>query len=256
MGSLRLAIACDEAFCFYYQENIRELERAGFEVVCFSPLRDKELPVDISGIYIGGGYPELHAKKLAENKSMLVDIKRKVGFGMPIIAECGGFMYLMNSVDIRSEHDSFHNNETVNSGASSQGGADGYVVSQHSPETDSPVVEDAIKTKYEMCSIFQTECEKKDRLVRFGYVEVFDKTGLWLDPAMGIRGHEFHYYEAGDNGDSANIVKASTGDTYKGIHITDTIWAGWPHLYFRSNTEFARVFAVKCERYRTIAELC
>lgn len=215
MGSLRLAIACDEAFCFYYQENIRELERAGFEVVCFSPLRDKELPVDISGIYIGGGYPELHAKKLAENKSMLVDIKRKVGFGMPIIAECGGFMYLTDSVDINYENIS---------------------------------MSDEIE-RYEMCGVFDTECEKKDRLVRFGYVEIFDKTGLWLDPVMGIKGHEFHYYDAEDNGDGANIVKASTEEPYEGIHITDTIWAGWPHLYFRSNPEFARAFALKCERY-------
>ena len=77
MGSLRLAVARDEAFCFYYEENLREMERAGLETVFFSPLKDERLPEGAAGLYIGGGYPELHGERLEANESIRVDIKTK-----------------------------------------------------------------------------------------------------------------------------------------------------------------------------------
>jgi cobyrinic acid a,c-diamide synthase len=89
--SVRIGIAQDEAFCFYYYENLRELERGGAELVSFSPLRDS-LP-DVDGLYIGGGYPELHASRL-EAAPALRQIKRASEDGMPIYGECGGLMYL------------------------------------------------------------------------------------------------------------------------------------------------------------------
>lgn len=95
----RLAFAYDEAFSFTYEENMKVLEEFGFEIIKFSPIHDKEIPKNISVLWIPGGYPELYAKELSENVSMLESIKSTKNSA--IIAECGGFMYL---------HDSFEDN--------------------------------------------------------------------------------------------------------------------------------------------------
>jgi cobyrinic acid a,c-diamide synthase len=92
--TLRIGVARDEAFCFYYPDNLRLLEKLGAELVEFSPLRDGRLPADLRGLYLGGGYPELYGKTLSENTGMLADIRSALQSGMPCIAECGGFMYL------------------------------------------------------------------------------------------------------------------------------------------------------------------
>lgn len=94
-----IGIAMDEAFCFYYEDNLRLLEEAGARLVPFSPLRDKRLPEGIRGLILGGGYPELYAKELSENGEMKADILYKLKTGMPSIAECGGFMYLHEQVE-------------------------------------------------------------------------------------------------------------------------------------------------------------
>ena len=91
---VRIAIARDNAFCFYYQDNLELLEELGAELVCFSPLKDERLPDGIQGLILGGGYPELYLEELSRNSSMLADIKKVVDSGIPCIAECGGFMYL------------------------------------------------------------------------------------------------------------------------------------------------------------------
>jgi len=93
--SVRIGIAQDEAFCFYYHENLRELERNGAELVFFSPLRD-DLPA-VDGLYIGGGYPELHAANL-EAAPAREQIKKASQEGMPIYGECGGLMYLGDGI--------------------------------------------------------------------------------------------------------------------------------------------------------------
>ena len=95
---VRIAVAQDEAFCFTYAETLEAFRDAGAEVVFFSPLRDTALPENIGGLYLPGGYPELHAKKLSENTSLLREIKRKIESGLPTAAECGGFLYLGQSL--------------------------------------------------------------------------------------------------------------------------------------------------------------
>ncbi|MBR6230918.1 MAG: cobyrinate a,c-diamide synthase, partial [Lachnospiraceae bacterium] len=89
-----LAVARDEAFCFYYEANFRLLRSLGVRIREFSPLHDKELPADADGILLGGGYPELYARELSENTSMRESIKAAIKNGVPSLAECGGFMYL------------------------------------------------------------------------------------------------------------------------------------------------------------------
>ncbi len=95
---VRLGVARDEAFCFYYQENLRRLRQAGAELICFSPLRDQALPPDLHGLYFGGGYPELFAGQLAANQGLRREIASAARQGLPIYGECGGMIYLGDSV--------------------------------------------------------------------------------------------------------------------------------------------------------------
>ncbi|WP_294784296.1 cobyrinate a,c-diamide synthase [uncultured Eubacterium sp.] len=97
--TLRIGVAKDEAFCFYYEDNLDLLRMLGAETVFFSPLHDQKLPENLQGLLIGGGYPELYAKQLSENESMRRDIREKITAGMPYLAECGGFMYLHESME-------------------------------------------------------------------------------------------------------------------------------------------------------------
>jgi cobyrinic acid a,c-diamide synthase len=91
---VRIAVARDRAFCFYYADNLNLLEDLGAELIFFSPMADNNLPQDIDGLYFGGGYPELFAKKLAGNRALGNRVKEKSADCMPIYGECGGFMYL------------------------------------------------------------------------------------------------------------------------------------------------------------------
>lgn len=95
---VRIAVARDRAFCFYYADNLRLLRELGAQLIPFSPLADAGLPEDIDGLYLGGGYPELYAKELSENGGMLRSVCSVLQGGMPCIAECGGFMYLTGSI--------------------------------------------------------------------------------------------------------------------------------------------------------------
>lgn len=93
-----IAVARDEAFCFYYQDNLDLLEQLGAELVFFSPLHDHALPEGCCGLILGGGYPELYAAALSGNTSMRGQLRAAIGDGMPYLAECGGFMYLQEAM--------------------------------------------------------------------------------------------------------------------------------------------------------------
>lgn len=96
--SVRIAVARDKAFCFYYEDSLQALRDMGAELVEFSPLADEKLPESIQGLYLGGGYPELYAEKLSENRSMRDCVRTALERGLPCIAECGGFMYLTQAI--------------------------------------------------------------------------------------------------------------------------------------------------------------
>ena len=98
-----IGVAKDKAFCFYYEDSLQLLKKMGAKIVTFSPLNDEKIPEGINGIILGGGYPEVFAEKLSKNKSMLNSIKTAITEGMPVYAECGGFMYLGNTIKDESE---------------------------------------------------------------------------------------------------------------------------------------------------------
>ena len=97
-AAIRIGVARDEAFQFYYPANLDLLRKAGAELVLWSPLRDSDLP-DVAGLYLGGGYPEIHARHLAANLTMLKAVKGFADSGRPIYAECGGLMYLAEALE-------------------------------------------------------------------------------------------------------------------------------------------------------------
>lgn len=102
-GTCTIAVSKDEAFCFIYEDNIRLLRENGADIVYFSPLHDEAVPKDADAILLTGGYPEEYLEALSKNKSMMDSIKELHGKNIPIVAECGGFMYLHKTIEDRDK---------------------------------------------------------------------------------------------------------------------------------------------------------
>lgn len=181
----KMAVAMDEAFCFYYRENLRYLKALGIKLVPFSPLHDDKLPEGVDAVLIGGGYPEEYLSELSANVSMKDAIKKASDEGIYIIAECGGFMYLQESI------------------------------------------EDKEGRPYAMTGVLSGVCKWQGKLTRFGYVR------LNMDDHE-IKGHEFHYYDSDHNGEDIEVIKASTGKSYRVMYANDKVLAGFAHLYYPS----------------------
>ena len=200
----RIAVSRDNAFCFMYKENIEILEDLGCEVVFFSPLNDENLPENISGLYLCGGYPELYPEELSNNKKMCQEIKDIITKGIPTIAECGGFMYL---------HDSIEN--------------------------------------VPMVGFIKGNCIKTDKLQRFGYIEITAlEDNLLCHKGESIRVHEFHYYDSENCGESFMAKKASNGLEYLCCHGSDSLYAGFPHIYLPANPDFAKSFVENAKKWK------
>jgi cobyrinic acid a,c-diamide synthase len=97
-AGVRIGVPSDHAFSFYYEDNLDLLREQGAEIIRFSPLHDKSLPAGLDALYLGGGYPELHAEQLSSNRQMIEDFRAFAGSGRPIYAECGGMIYLSESL--------------------------------------------------------------------------------------------------------------------------------------------------------------
>jgi cobyrinic acid a,c-diamide synthase len=95
---VRIGVPSDHAFSFYYEDNLDLLREQGAEIVQFSPLHDRSLPADLDALYLGGGYPELHAERLSINRQIIEDVRAFAASGRPIYAECGGMIYLSESL--------------------------------------------------------------------------------------------------------------------------------------------------------------
>lgn len=214
-NTVNIAVAMDEAFCFYYEDNLRLLEKCGAKLQYFSPLHDTKLPDNCDALLLGGGYPELYAKELSENLSMRNSIKTAFKTGLPTVAECGGFMYLHTYIHNICEEDA-----------------------------------DAQNYVFGMTGALDSECHFKGKLVRFGYIELAEKHSNFLPPNEKIKAHEFHYYDSTDNGADCIATKPATGRRYDCVISHDNYWLGFPHLYYPSNPHFAESLVRKAYEYR------
>ena len=227
-NTVNIAVAMDEAFCFYYEDNLRMLEKCGAQLQYFSPLHDTSLPEDCDAMLLGGGYPELYAKELSKNVSMLNAIKKAFRAGMPTVAECGGFMYLHTYIrNICDDNDEKNNADTQNK---------------------ADIQNDMNKSQ--LVGALACGCHFKGKLVRFGYIELAEKHSNFLAPNEKIKAHEFHYYDSTDNGADCIATKPATGRSYDCVISHDNYWLGFPHLYYPSNPHFAESFVRKAYEYR------
>lgn len=227
-NTVNIAVAMDEAFCFYYEDNLRMLEKCGAQLQYFSPLHDTSLPEDCDAMLLGGGYPELYAKELSKNVSMLNAIKKAFRAGMPTVAECGGFMYLHTYIRNICDDTDEQNKADVQNKADIQN--------------------DMNKSK--LVGALDGGCHFKGKLVRFGYIELAEKHSNFLPPNEKIKAHEFHYYDSTDNGADCIATKPATGRSYDCVISHDNYWLGFPHLYYPSNPHFAESLVRKSYEYR------
>lgn len=201
---VKVAVAMDKAFCFYYQDNFELLEELGAEIVLFSPLADKTLPPDIQGLILGGGYPELYLEQLSNNTTMLQDIKGVIDNKVPCLAECGGFMYLHQWMKDRSG------------------------------------------TKYELVGAIEGESFPTEKLARFGYITLTAlEDNLLSKTGTELKGHEFHYWDSTNTGNSFQARKPLRKTSWECIITKGNLWAGYPHIHFYSNIEAAIEFIRK-----------
>lgn len=221
-SGLRIGVARDEAFCFYYKDNLNLLEDLGCTLIPFSPLRDRALPKDLDGLLLGGGYPELYGRELSENHGMLSSVRSALQDGMPCLAECGGFMYLHEEMEDREgkiyplvgqiRGKTFPTGRLVRFGYVNlevQGGSGDGISDAVGPQSNA---------------------------VEEGY----------LLPGESIRGHEFHYWDSTDSGADCVAVKPDGRRKWNCIHMKGNLFAGYPHLYLPSMKAFAERFVARC----------
>lgn len=213
--SLRIAVARDRAFCFYYQENLRLLEKMGARLVFFSPLDDRTPPENVCGLILGGGYPELYGERLSANHSMTDALRRLIGEeDMPVLAECGGFLYL---------------HEQLEDGTGKAWPMAGVIKGR------------AYKTD-RLRRFGYVNLERKETAPDGG--KIFGLSGGW------IRGHEFHYWDSTSCGSDWIARKPSGDRQWECMHERTGQIMGFPHLYYPSNPDFIRDWLKSCDMWR------
>lgn len=217
----RMAVAMDEAFCFYYQENLEFLQDHGWEPVPFSPVHDQGLPEHVDGILLGGGYPECYARELSENQAMLKAVQAAAAGGVKILAECGGFLYLHAGLEgmdgkrypmaglipaegFRAEKQTRFGYVTLEQEGTGQGNPAG--------ETGAVTEKAALQGETQTC-------------------------GKGLSRQV-IRGHEFHCWDSTAPGQAMRAAKPLTGRTWPCMYVTRQMIAGFPHLYYPSGASW------------------
>ena len=205
-----LAAAMDEAFCFYYQENLELLRELGARIIPFSPLRDEKLPEQTDGILLGGGYPELYAAELGENRSMREFIRRAAEEGMPILGECGGYLYLLEELE----------------------GEDGNMYPMAGVFSGSGKREERLRHFGYVT-------------VQTGADSSYLKKGQQI---RGHEFHYWHCQKDETEG-AMEARKPLGGKKWPAMRIKHQVTAGFPHLYYPSLPEFAERFARACMEY-------
>ena len=222
-SAVRIAVARDEAFCFLYEDNLNFLRAHGAEIVPFSPLHDKTIPADCDALYLSGGYPELYAGELSENRSMRQDIKTQIERGLPCIAECGGFLYLHEQMESREE-----------------AGVNGKRMAA-----------EELQCFQEMVGIIPAKAVNHRRKGHFGYIEVtLEKDCLLGEKGDSLRAHEFHYWESDMRQADLHVYKPGNGSIWTEGLCTETLYAGFPHLYFYGSPKAGERFLAAAGRYQ------
>ncbi len=208
---LRIGVAMDEAFCFFYEDNFRLLQKMGAELVPFSPIRDPHLPEKLDGLLLYGGYPELYARELSQNSSMRNQIRAALSGHMPCMAECGGFMYLHESMEDMEGR--FWPLAGVISGR-------------------------AYRT-HKLSRFGYITLRPEPSVLPFGCSNLAD-----------IPAHEFHYFDSDNCGFDFAAEKPASVRTWKCIHADQTRMLGFPHFYYYAQPALPAAFLKACENYR------
>lgn len=227
VSTRRIGVAQDEVFCFYYQENLEFLRQNGWEIVPFSPLHDQKIPENLDALLLGGGYPELYARELSENHSMLESIRiagtdrtKKI----KILAECGGFLYLHRTLEDPDgkkwqmvgllDADAFRTKKLSRFG----------YITLKTNQTKPVLLPDQMPDQMESKNLDETENGKHK-----------EKTERGENDRVAIRGHEFHYWDSTDPGTALLAEKPLSSRNWACMHVSDRMIAGFPHLYYRSD---------------------
>jgi len=216
---IKIGVALDEAFNFYYRDNLELLELSGAELVYFSPVKDSTLP-QVDGLYIGGGYPELFTNELEENASMREAIEQVSKDGLPIYAECGGLMYLTREITTDVSGSGNHHMAEMKSGTFKMVGAiPGKTLMGHK------------------------------RVVSYN-IGHFTKDNVIGKAGASFIGHEFHHSEIIDlPEDTEFAIRLDRGigikGEYDGILVNNTM-AAYAHLHAASYKDFAGAFVGFC----------
>ena len=226
LKNLKIAVALDNSFNFYYQENLDILQKKGAELIFFSPLNDNYLPEEINGILLGGGFPEILSKDLTKNQSMMNSIKKIAETEIPLYAECGGLMYLTKSIK-EGIHRYKKNNEIIEFEENSQ------------------------KT-YKMIGLIDAVTKMTNQLtLNYTQGKILNESFLF-GKVKNIRGHEFHYSKIENIHHDIRYsyyLEKGIGISEKkdGIIVYNTI-ASYTHLHF-SNSKLPMNFVLNCKKY-------
>ena len=223
MQSIKIAVALDESFNFYYQENLDTLQKKGAQLIFFSPLNDLRLPEEVDGIIIGGGFPEILAKNLSRNQSMMRAIKKIAESQIPIYAECGGLMYLSKSIKIGT---SSYKNDKI------------------------PESKVNFNKNYRMIGLIDAITKMTDQLT-LNYTQGKVINESLFGNINRVRGHEFHFSVmeniSNDSKFSYYLNKGKGITNQKdGIIVYNTL-ASFTHLHF-SNTKLPERFILNCKK--------
>jgi cobyrinic acid a,c-diamide synthase len=216
---VKIGVAKDEAFTFYYPENLESLKREGAELIYFSPIADENLP-DVDALYIGGGFPEVFMDELEKNKSIRTQIRDVIENGMPVYAECGGLMYLSRNI--------LWSDKNADSGVA-----------------DTKVAEMVGALP---CSVKMNLKPKGHGYIRMnttGNTSDNAPSNSFFEEGMEIKAHEFHYSELQTEDNLTFAYDVARGYGVDGKHdgiLYKNVFASYAHLHARATPEWADCF--------------
>ena len=236
---LRIGLAQDEAFCFFYEDNFRLLRQMGAELVPFSLLHDVALPEDLDGLLLMGGYPELYAKELEENNAMRESLLRALKDGLPCIAECGGFMYLHE--ELQGMDGAFHKGVGLIPGRvfrTEKLQRFGYI----------ELTENIENCLFGYPRDYSWGHNRDSAQTSSGETAQNSSEDSPRDESSKppLTAHEFHYFDSENCGEAFHAKKPLSKRGWNCIHSTPTLFAGFPHLYFYGNPSVAAAFLRRC----------